>query len=361
MKRLCFALGLWVLAGGPAFAVDVDVYLPGDKSIDRARLIKEDVQGMTVKPGGEAEVQIPAEQIRQVTYRLDAVAVLEFRKPFSTEDKAMKARGAERVKLLELARTEFDALAGVAEKESREAHRYLRFKGAEVLTRLAGEEPSRRDEAIKALREFTRTYPDGWQVVPALKLQAGLLEAKGDIAGASTTYEELAKLPGIPDEVKQHSQVLVAQLYIRSEQFPRAEAKLAGLYKNLSAADGQRPLVAVYLAQSQLAQGKLGAVEKYLREALHDSADGKLRALAHNFLGDYYRQRKEGEKAFWEYLKVDMLYADDPEQHAKAIFHLGTLFDTVKNNPVRAKQYQEKLKDARFAETRYGKRAAADK
>jgi hypothetical protein len=57
---------------------------------------------------------------------------------------------------------------------------------------------------------------------------------------------------------------------------------------------------------------------------------------------------------------VDTLYTQDRDEHAKALYHLSTLFDKVKNDRARAKQCADRLKDKQFAGTLYQRRASAE-
>ena len=50
-------------------------------------------------------------------------------------------------------------------------------------------------------------------------------------------------------------------------------------------------------------------------------------------------------RAFWEYLRVDVLYNTDRYEHARALFHLSRLFREVKKDGDRADQYLATLKD----------------
>ena len=154
--------------------------------------------------------------------------------------------------------------------------------------------------------------------------------------------------------------MLVARLLLRERKAPEAEAELKGLRAKLSTTDPQRPAVEVYLAQSRLAQGQMGQVEAPLRAAIHDTSDAAVRAAAHNLLGDYYQAKGQPGPAFWEYLYVDTLYNQDREEQAKALYHLSKLFDTVKNDRMRARQCAERLQDKQYAGTLYQRRAASE-
>ena len=123
---------------------------------------------------------------------------------------------------------------------------------------------------------------------------------------------------------------------LRINKYSDAESKLKQLASAMSQDDPQRTFVDVYLAQSQMAQDNLSGVEDKLKAAILANQNKDLRTLAHNVLGDYHRIKKEKDLAFWEYLKVDTLYSEDKEEHAKALYYLSQLFDKPKNDPVRS-------------------------
>ncbi len=79
--------------------------------------------------------------------------------------------------------------------------------------------------------------------------------------------------------------------------------------------------------------------------------------MAYNLLGDYYSRKGQAEEAFWNYLRVDAMYNEDIEEQAKALYRLTTLFDKVKKDPIRGKEYADRLQGTRFAGTTYQKLA----
>ena len=122
----------------------------------------------------------------------------------------------------------------------------------------------------------------------------------------------------------------------------------------MSANTTQRPYLLVLLSQSQTEQGKLDAVEKQLREALTGRPTRPSRPPPQR-RSAITISRKQDEDAFWEYLRVDVLYNQDREQQAKALFHLSTLFDTVKQEPLRANECKVRLRGKDFAGLDYAK------
>ena len=215
------------------------------------------------------------------------------------------------------------------------------------------------EPAIQALTAFKNEQDKGWEIVPCLKLLAEIQEFKGDAAAAKAAYQELVKIPNLPKEIKQESEVLIAQLSIRSGKYDDAEKSLDALSKSLPPTDPQRASVLMALGQAQLAQGKLTDVEANLKAALNGTTDPAVKAATHNFLGDFYRKKNQNEDAFWEYLRVDALYSQERNEDAKALYYLWKLFDEVKKDKVKSQESLDKLKT--LEGTEYAKMAASGK
>ena len=126
--------------------------------------------------------------------------------------------------------------------------------------------------------------------------------------------------------------------------------------------DPQRTRTQVFMVQCRVAQKKTNGAEKELKDAISGTSDSLIRGIAYNVLGDYYREKGQTEEAFWAYLRVDAMYNADATEHAKAIYYLSELFKDKKfgdrtGDPVRARNYRERLMDKRFADTEYQKKA----
>jgi tetratricopeptide (TPR) repeat protein len=203
------------------------------------------------------------------------------------------------------------------------------------------------------LSEFKTSHPTSWQIMPALKMLARLLEESGKMDDARKSYEELADLPDAPLPLKQESAILVGKLLLRGGKYADAEKRLQKLATTLSRDDPQALFVKAYLAESQMGQNNLADVPRALGEVIKGSTDSRLRGLAHNLMGDFYRKKGQPEEAFWHYLRVDALYNEDVDEQAKALYHLTSLFDKVKKDPIRGKECATRLLDKRFSGTMY--------
>jgi predicted negative regulator of RcsB-dependent stress response len=337
-----------------------DVKDPKEQEPDeyRGKIEEESPAGIKIKLKRSKDKDlkfIPAGDIDQVAYDCGDVASSVFR----GWDGKKNAAAKEPVKKK---RTEkFDAaLKGFIELEPKLrgepfAARYVKFRIAEIIKLKSQDDPAQVDEAIKTLMAFKKDHSSGWETLAALKMLAKLQEDSGKIDDARKTYEELAELPGVSKEMKQESEVLVGKLLLRADKWTDAETRLEKLSKDLSDADAVRPFVLAYLAEARIGQNKLDGLEKQLKDLIAANNDSRLRGVLYNRLGDYYRKKAKPADAFWSYLRVDAMYNEDPEEQAKALYYLSSLFDKEKKDPIRGKECIERLKSKRFDGTVYQK------
>jgi hypothetical protein len=372
MQRFALILAGFVFAAGSIVgAKEKDtVYFrqPGKKQDEpiAGTIQEESPAGIKIKPDKGAVKEIPVQQIRAVEYGagLDAVGKLDYRSGDTKLERALLETPEKKKSDLEMALSAFRTLDS-NDQLSRisPVHRYLQYRIAQTMALLAREDARRRDAAVSALSDYKTAFSDGWEIVPALQLLASLQEDKGETEAASKTYSELSDLPGISATMKFESQLKGARLLMRILKFREAEAKLKLVEAAMPANDPQRAIVDVYLIQSLIAQKRtLDGIAPKLQKIIRTGKDGNLRGLAHNALGDYYRAKGDDAQAFWEYCKVDMLYNQDKEEHAKALYYLSQLYDkSPRNNPARADEVLARLKSPQFDGTMYQRLTASEK
>jgi hypothetical protein len=371
VKRFLVILaGLFFVAGHVLRASDtVYVRQPGNKKDDvlRGAIQTETPAGIKLKMDKGVVKDVPALHIRAVDYGegIDAVGRLDYRAGDSKLESALKETTAKKkVDELESALSAFrdldnnDKLRRIAS-----VHRYFQYRIAQTTALLAQDDAGRRAAAFTALNDYQTAFASGWEIVPALQLLASLQEEKGDIEAAGKTYANLSELFGISPDMRLQSQLKGARLLMRALKFGEAEQKLKQAESTLPSGNPQRALVEVYLIQSRIAQkGKLDGIDKKLEQIICTGKDGSVRGLAHNALGDYYRSKGDNAQAFWEYCKVDMLYNQDKEEHAKALYYLSQLFNKPpRNNRDRAEEFLARLKSPQFDGTLYQRLAASEK
>jgi hypothetical protein len=372
MRRLLAAAGvlagLGLSAAGARAQESVIYYDPAQKKdVSVSGTVEdENAVGVQLRVSPKDVKTIPAEDVRHVSYKLDAPnpGSKELDDAYGTEFQALQQKDlAERKKGLESALAMYQALDKrfTPGKQADWAKRYVQYRMALVAVELAKDDPAKSDAAVKALTDFKTANPQGWEAAPAVKTLAALLEDKGDIKGAQQAYEGLAENKELPAAVRQGLRLKGVRLLMRAGDFKGAEDRLKAMGGELPPDDPQRGYVTVYLAQCRLAQGAGDeALKKQLEGAAAGGDDG-LKAAAHNTLGEWYDKAKQPDEAFWQYLRVDTLYGQDREEEAKALYHLWKLFDTPRGDVPRAQQCYQKLTGKEFAGTEYQERALKEK
>lgn len=211
---------------------------------------------------------------------------------------------------------------------------------------------------------FISTHPNSYHYYEAVELFGDMQVSLGEYAKATTAYGVLAKAPW--PEYKLRATVLEGRALL-SQQGKAAEA-LAKFEEVLSAGGGG-PLVdeqklhaslgkAVALSQTGKPTDGIKLLEGIIEKA-NPSTDGALLARTYNALGACYRANtadKEAVKAAQlAYLHTHLLFSQDPEQHAEALFYLAQLWEQT-SNPERANACRQILAD-RYAGSRWAPKA----
>ncbi len=373
MKRFLSAtlllLAFYHVADRPVSAQELVYYIVPEtrkeaKDALRGKIKSETPGGVTIAVGKNDQT-IPALDIVQIGYTTTKYAPNEFRRPYGHVISALgsdpKSKAKERRDLFAKALDGFNEMLPML-GDNPSAARYVQYRIADVQHLMAVDDPSLRPKALKALEDYTSANPGGWEIVPALKTLARMCEEDNDLPKAMSALERLADLPDAPKDLKREGNVAVSQMLMRAKDYSAAEKRLVALLDTLPPGDPQRAATQVYLVQSQVAQKKTDGAEKQLKDAIAGTGEPLLRGIAYNVLGDYYREKGQTEEAFWAYLRVDAMYNLDANEHAKSLYYLAQLFKDKKfgdrtGDPVRSKNYRDRLMDKRFAESDYQKLA----
>lgn len=362
----CFGWGeLLAQSGG---GVDTLIYFPDPKSKTettiKGTVLEESPGGVKFKTDRNEVKMIPGPSIVWITYKSKSVDASTFREGHIKEDRAAVAtKLSDRKSFLQDALDKFQSLLKKID-DNPNGKRFIEYKIADIRQRLSELDPRDKNlqrEAIEALNQFTAANLDSWEIVPSLTALAQLQERSGNIDGARKAHESLSRIPGLPQQLKRESELQVLQLLLRSTRFADAESWARDLQKSLSPNDSEFQQVSLYLLETQIGQNKLDGIEESLKKSIENTSNSKLKALGHCLLGDYYRLKKQDENAFWEYLKVDLLYGQEKEETARSLYWLSQLFESVRGSKQMASQSRTRLLDNPFAGTVYQKKALADK
>jgi hypothetical protein len=368
VARLVIVSGLMTGLGfltNAARAQDEVRFLNSKKQEERLQVTvkEENPAGIVYKLTSGRTDKLAARDIVDITYQVPQGLRLDYRGAGVKEREAEQpsTRAEKRVKLLQEAQKQYQDLIPKL-SDIKFAQRHAQYKAAVLLAKLAEEDSAQREAAIEALSRFKAEHGDSWQLLTCAKLLALLKEKTGDTAGVKKIYEELAAKPELDKETRQEFGLLEARMLLRANQPSAAKTKLQELAKEIPAKDARQVRLQVYLAACDAAAGVSKETEKQLISIIDSGSDNDVKALACNTLADAQLKNGKPEEAFWLYLYVDMLYAQDREEHAKALYQLSKLFDQVKKDPTRAHQCLERLAtDKEFAGLELQKTAQREK
>ncbi len=331
-RRLSLALALLL---APSFGAQADVIrlVPG-ATIKAAggqingQITAESPAEVSIKPNVGAEQKVPVDQIDDVIYD-------NLTPSFSLAESRENA-GA----LTEAAELYQKAAGEAAGKPLIE--RAALFGRASILTDLALADPSRVDDALSALESFVKAHPSSRQLGPALEDIIRLSLQKGDTTRAESALNDLrAKVPSAAGR----SAVLEARVLSRKGQYDQALAKLDAIIGQAPKDSAQVRQAMLAKAESLVGMKKFDDAEKTVREVIKqappEAAD--IQAEAHNTLGDCLRAANRPKDALIAYLKTDILYDSDKEQHPRALARIAQLWTDLKQSE-RAAEVQERLR-----------------
>lgn len=367
MQRLCAATVLACLAGlfltPLALAQDpnaaVKVYRKSDpeKGIT-GNIGKESVKGIRLK--GSADI-IPAEDIADVDYEEQlpiSLRLKTYRQAKKAEDEAAAADRDKRNDKLKVALQKYEeALAGAA-ANLYAARRHLEFKSAYLPALMSQGSANGADRllAILKLKDFTQKNPDSWQYVTAMQLLASLQAEQNNIAEAQETLNKLVKAD-VSDDIKQNARLTLVRYTIQDKKFDQAQKELQQLITSLPKDSPQQLRARLMDAECLAAMNKVDDATKKLQGFLKDIQDKDLRAAAYNTLGECFYRADRLQDARWPFLWVDVIYNQDKEQHAKALYYLWDIFYRLSEFDRAQEFYETLVSNDRFAASEWRQKA----
>jgi tetratricopeptide (TPR) repeat protein len=313
-----------------------------------------------------AELVIRAGLTKKVDYRIPVGDILEV--TYEGEPgEAATARSAERSKDFERALRFYQEAAKKAPAGNKLMQAHLRFKVAKLLVRQAEGGAGQRLIAVEALQKFKNDFPDARQIVECLDLLGRLLMTDGQSTQEVVdAFQNLKKKYANNKEIVSRCDLFESQLRLQEarslvktqpdvarQKYAEAQKALQGM---LAGADKGTGLdIRINLAECQAALDQKDQALKDLEAILRDAPDDRTKAAVYLARGNCYRLGRQFREAMWEYLWVDVVYFQDAEQNAEALYYLQEVFAGL-NDETRARQCKERLQtEARFKDTRYQK------
>jgi tetratricopeptide (TPR) repeat protein len=356
--RIVFVVAIALLSAGSMARAQEEVYVQGQEKPLKGAIKSETPKGIVLST---AKDLIPAEKIVDVYYEIPSIELrINVYKPAQKAEKASHDSGkeADRKAALADAIKKYDDAATKltgADPVSKSAKRHLEYKVAMLRLRQVHEEGATPESAIIKLKDFKTKHPTSWQIVRVLEALGRLQMSQGDFKGAEDTFKELAERD-LSAESKLEAQLLAVQAIMQDGRNDVALKTLQGM----PVPEG--PLAArVKVAQAQCLVAtkqpdKAQEANKMLRQLVKDSTDRTVKAAAHNAIGQMLFEKGDYKEARWEFLWVDVVYNQDKDEHARALYYLWKTFENL-NDAIRAQQCREELLSPQFAGLDYQRQA----
>lgn len=269
---------------------------------------------------GGAKRPFPANEIQRIVYEGEPSDLTQARRVI-LESANYKA-ALDDLKKVDLAKVE--SRADIIKQE-------VDFYRAFCMAHLALTEGGDKNAAETALRDFCTAHKESYHFYPAAELAGDVASAAGKFAEAVKYYSVVTKAPW--DETRIRASVALGRMLSAQGNYPEALERYEAVAKDTATAGTetykQQAIVgrAVCLAETgkheeaiALIKDKDGVIAK------NDPKEVKLMARAYNALGTAYVKAGKKKDAILAFLHTDLLYFQDPDAHAEALYHLASLF-----------------------------------
>lgn len=229
---------------------------------------------------------------------------------------------------------------------------FIEYKIAYTTVKVADETDDGWDEKAKAaqtmLNDYLISYPSGWEAWQATGMRCRMLLELGNPGEAAATWAKAAKNPAVPADLQREAALEEIDSLVRAKQFPDALDRIDKFPK----ADATGPVkdrLAIYQTAVKVAQGPkpgdgpLTAWVKPLQDLVDAAKDPVTRAVGYNMVGEVCMLADRPRDAMWAYLWVEVVYNQDRDEVAKAMYRLVKAFEAQQDED-RAKSYKEKLR-----------------
>lgn len=358
----------WLLVGTNLALGNDEILVRSQEKPIKAPIKSESVRGLVLSTLKNSV--IPTEDIVDVVYDLSlpsrgvksAILVkTQTYQPgiFAEREAADPKKAKQRKSLLATAVAKYEeTLKKVPDKAVR---RHLQYKIAMIKARLVEEGEGKPEEAIEDLKNFKALhYPDCWQIGEVLQTLARLQVANKNYDGATETFDALANIMDLPQEARNEAALMAARVNVKAGKHELALKKLQNLEKSFPKGSRFATLARISQADCMVATGKTKEAVGMLRSIIKETSDKGLKASAYNTVGECFLKLGQAKDARWEFLWVDVVYNQDREEHARALYHLWKTFGEL-GETQRAQECRDALvNDRQFAGLEWQRRALAE-
>lgn len=242
------------------------------------------------------------------------------------------ARASELAGNLERAAELYDAVKKGPNNLSATAKTDLDYLIARTKARAALRDESKADAAIAALEAFKAANANNFRYYELHEYLGKVHAAKGDAAASKAAFDEMGNSPF--NDMKMAARIFAADAMLESGDIPGAltqYAAVAGMNatspQEISRRNQARLGQALCLIKQNQAEKAIELCDQVIKETTPEQR--QVQATAFLRKGDALQATGKNQQAVMDYLKVDLLFEDQPDKHAEALFHLSNLWAAV--------------------------------
>ncbi|MEX2186572.1 MAG: tetratricopeptide repeat protein [Pirellulales bacterium] len=304
-----------LLAGvGSAWAID-EVYPVGDAKVTLARKVTVGRDTITILDGRNEESTMPVADVLYVKFGGEPLELSDAKEQVRRNGKYEEVL-ASLSKINKATVSPPEAVADLAF--------YIAMCKAKLA--LVGKENIR--TAGPALVQFINDYPQHYTYYEATELLGDLLRADKNYPKAVEYYGKLAA----NKEMAARAQVLIGWTHLEQDQPDEAAKAFDAAMADRAmgpTAEAQRRLASVGKAACQIAKGQAADAVKQVEGVIENSPPESLDARMYNVLGSAQAKNNDAKGAVMSFLHVDLMYAQDPAEHAEALGNLKELWKQI--------------------------------
>jgi tetratricopeptide (TPR) repeat protein len=294
--------------------------LDGKRMTARGTILEENPREVVVQTGGGNKQTAPVNRIESVRYAKQPAELVQ-------------TRVRERQGRWEEALEDYKRISQEVGEDQKFLMSTVIFGAFRAAAELAVVDPKKAEEALTLQKRFAEAFPESRHHYAMFELLGRIHLAKGDFDEAVKMFAKLGEVdwPGFAEKAAVYQGVAAlnrGQLYAAIPHFDRV---IQSTGKD-ELTRQQRFAAQVYKGECLVRSAKAGEAEKLLRAALEaiDEEAVEVKAIGHNALGDALRaSQKPKEAALAGYLWVNVVYNQNPEQLARALFNLAQVFQQI--------------------------------
>ncbi|MFO0924269.1 MAG: hypothetical protein U0905_17470 [Pirellulales bacterium] len=259
--------------------------------------------------------------------------------PTFTRAKEFVSKGQYEEAMIEIRKVDASAIKSDTSKKELEFYQsYIEGKQA-----LQGKGDAAK--AIKGLLAFVSANKETYHFYDCSELLGELAVQVGSYDNASKYFGAMAKAPF--KETAFRSRFLQAKALFAQGKFGEAKKAAADVISG-QASDAPairlQKLAAVLQARCDASEGNADAALMSLNKLIqeNDSSDAELFSKIYNAQGEILFKLDRAEEAAIAFLHTDLLFANQPESHAEALYYLAQIWKKL-GDALRADEAREKL------------------